>query len=398
MQITKIQPKYNYNINSLAQDKTRQDKTITPNNTNTAQTYNKIPVGYQFGAKINFTGGSEFFNPNRTVPHIDYEEYKAMKSPALQRFRKRYEKFHTDKNINKNELFDVKSGYLPLRSEKNMDEFIRIAKIYTQYKDQPIICLGRSPKWFLNAALWMQDGIDDYKFVAFSKYWYRPDREEGIKRINHAAPTEKEITAYRKYLKRIKADPQTIVDNMEKTGKRTVITDYICSGKGASSFLEVLSEYAKDLGILDKFAKSIQIVGIGSMEYMEILNPYADTLSEPRVIMPPLLQDHSWKIPQTFHNMDYCMFQEMLLNQNANECRSTYYPHEAWTIYKPDQFKTGLIKDMKKVKEIKQQLKGYDKISHFTPAMYDYRNLLNFRILDALSVRGILKLVHHSKI
>ena len=395
MQITRIQPKYNYNINTPVQTKTEEQSLAQTTET---KAYKQIPVDYRFGAKINFTGNSEFFNPNRTVPHIDYEEYKAMNPPAIKRFRKRYEQFNTDKHINKNELFDVKNGNLPLRSEQNMDEFIRIAKIYSKYKDQPIIFLGRSPKWFLNAALWMKDGIDDYTFVAFSKYWYRPDPQEGIRRINSSAPTEKEITAYRKYLKRIKADPQTIVDHMEKTGKRTVITDYICSGKGASSFLEVLSEYAKDLGILDKFAKSIEIVGIGSMEYMEILNPYADTLSEPRVIMPSLLQDHSWRIPQTFHNMDYSMFQEMLLNQNANECRSTYYPHETWTVYKPDQFKTGLIKDMKKVKEIKQQLKGYDKISHFTPAMYDYRNLLNFRILDALSVRGLLKLVHHSKV
>ena len=35
-----------------------------------------------------------------------------------------------------------------------------------------------------------------------------------------AAPTKEEITAYRKYLKRAKADPKTIVDNFEKTGKK----------------------------------------------------------------------------------------------------------------------------------------------------------------------------------
>lgn len=91
------------------------------------------------------------------------------------------------------------------------------------------------------------------------------------------------------------------------------------------------------------------------------------------------------------------MFREMLLNQNTNECRSTYYPHEAWTVYKPDQFKTGLIKDMKKVKEVRAQLKGFDQISHFTPAMYDYRNLLNFWILDNLDKRGLLKANHKSK-
>ena len=53
--------------------------------------------------------------------------------------------------------------------------------------------------------------------------------------------------------------------------------------------------------------------------------------------------------------MDYEVFKDMLINQNTNECRSTYYPHDAWTIYKPDKFKTGLIKDMKKVKKMEKQ-------------------------------------------
>lgn len=94
------------------------------------------------------------------------------------------------------------------------------------------------------------------------------------------------------------------------------------------------------------------------------------------------------------------MFKEMLINQNTNECRSTYYPHETWTVYKPDKFKTGLIKDMKKVKEMVKELKssGEKSMSSFTPAMYDYRNLLNFRILDALNERGLLKLIHKSKV
>ena len=139
-----------------------------------------------------------------------------------------------------------------------MDEFIKTAKIYSKYKDQPIICLGRSPKWFLNAALWMKDGIDDYKFVAFSKYWYWPDKVEGVKKMSpQFCPTDKEVAEYRKYLNRIKADPKTIVDNFEKTGKKTVITDYISTGKGVASFLDVMGNYADDLGILEKFSKEV---------------------------------------------------------------------------------------------------------------------------------------------
>ena len=108
----------------------------------------------------------------------------------------------------------------------------------------------------------------------------------------------------------------------------------------------------------------------------------------------------SYNITQEFYDMEYNMFKEMLINQNTNECRSTYYPHETWTIYKPDRFKTGLITDMKKVKQMLKELKSTNQrtMSSFTPAMFDYRNLLNFRILDALNERGLLKAIHRSKI
>lgn len=359
-----------------------------------SQKFSSIPYNYRYGADIHF---GEFFDPNRTVPHIDYEEYMAMRQPAKRLMRLKYKNF--DKKLIVEELFDPKDRKMPLQSEKNMDEFIKTAKIYSKYKDQPIICLGRSPKWFLSAALWMENGIKDYKFVAFSGFWHRPDAREGIVKMASAAPNEKEVAAYRKYLDRLKVDPKTIVDHMEQTGQKTVITDYICSGKGACSFLDVMANYADDLGILEKFSKAIQIVGIGSMDYIEELNPYADALSEPEVPMPEKLRPFRKNIKQEFYNMDYLMFREMLLNQNTNECRSTYYPHSMWPIYKPDRFKTGLIKDSKKLKVMLEEAKGPKKVlSHFTPTMFDFRNLLNFRILDALNERGLLKAAHRTKL
>ena len=395
MQISKIQ------FNSI-QNLNYQNNTIKNNVKESAPTtpaikYAEIPPNYYFGAKINFKGGSEFFDPNRTMPHIDYEEYKAMNENTKTRFRKRYLNFDKDPYIDKSELVDSKFLYMPLRTERTMNEFLKTASIYNKYKDQPIICLGRSPKWFLNASLWMKGGIEDYKFVAFSRYWYRPDYREGVKRFDDKGPTEKEVLAYRKYLKRIQADPLTIVKHMKETGQKTVITDYIYSGKGCTSFLEVMGDYAKDQGVLEEFSKSIQIVGIGSLEYIEDMHPDADEIDIPSVHMPPVLKPYEKNIKQEYYDMDYMMFREMLLNQNTNECRSTFYPHEAWTVYKPDQFKTGLITDMKKVKEVREQLKGFDQISHFTPAMYDYRNLLNFWILDNLYQRDLLKPNHKSK-
>lgn len=396
MLVTRIQANNFTNLNPQISVAKKQSNEINKSQNTTASAYHKIPAGHRYGANIHF---GEFFDPNRTVPHIDYEEYMAMKEPAKKRFRKRYENFFKDPIINTEEMFDQNYRYMPLRTEREMDNFIKTASIYKKYKEQPIISLGRSPKWFLNAALWMKDGIDDYKFVAFSTYWNKPDPIEGMIRIPENAPTEKEELAYRKYLKRIKADPQTIVDNMQKTGKKTVITDYLFSGKGACSFLEIMGNYAKDLGILEEFSKSIQIVGIGSMEYVEE-RTRQEYISEPKAFIPNVLRPFEKNIKQEFYDMDYYMFKNMLINQNTNECRSTYYPPRTWTIYKPDQFKTGLVKDIKKVKEMIKQLKANHErtMSSFTPAMFDFRNLLNFRILDGLNERGILKAIHKSKI
>ena len=86
--------------------------------------------------------------------------------------------------------------------DETMKKFIEASKIYLNYKDQPIICLGRSPKWFLNTAFWMKDGVPEYNFVAFSKYWFIKDPNGDLRRMNHVAPSEEQEFAYRKYLNR----------------------------------------------------------------------------------------------------------------------------------------------------------------------------------------------------
>lgn len=336
-----------------------------------------------------------YIHPKRTIPDINYEDYVSMKPHKREFYRKRINDFDKILAENENDIFDKKYKTLPLKTERNMDEFLKTSKIYTKYKEQPIICLGRSPKWFLNTALWMKDGIDNYNFVAFSKFWYWPDKQEGMRRMASVAPTKEEITAYRKYLNRIQADPKTIVENYEKTGKKTVITDYISTGKGVTSFLEILSDYADDLGLLEKFSKSIQIVGIGSIDYLESRNMSEDEISRPKVIMPLKLCPYGRNIKQEFYNMNPSMFEEMLINQNTNECRSSYYPHEAWTVYNPDRFKTGLIKDMKKVRALMDNQRLNEKtFNNFSPKLGDFRNFLQFRILDALNIRGILRETH----
>ena len=378
---------FNNNFNLSIADNRKTTPQYYGNNTTLSNIY--------YTSNVNF---KSIYKAEKTVPDIDFTEYKEMSDVTKERYRKVYKSFQINKSINKDDLFDPKFISLPLQSEAKLEKFFEISKEYLKYKDQSIICLGRSPKWFLNAALWMKDGIEHYKFVAFSKYWYTPDKEEGARKIQRMAPTEEEEAAYKKYLKSIKADPKGIINEAKKTGKKVIITDYVCTGKGMCSFLDLVGRYAEEQGVLEEFANSIEIVGIGSLDYMEELNPYAEYIPTPSVPLPQILWPYYNKIPQHFHDMDYNVFRDMLLNQNTNECRSTYYPHDAWTLYKPHQFKTGLIKDLKKVDDLIKRSKTERCTTSFKPAMADYRNLLNFRILDGLNKRGLLKLKHVPKI
>ena len=180
----------------------------------------------------------------------------------------------------------------------------------------------------------------------------------------------------------------------KKTGKKVVITDYIGFGKGFCSFLDLMSEYAEEDGILEEFANSIRIVTIGCEEYRsEFFHP-EDDIPYPRVQMPERLREYSNVIEQEYHDMPLNVFEQMLINENTNECRSTYYPHEAWTAYKPYNVKTGMI-GKKKLEELREKNPRY--LNNFTPAMCDFRNLLNFRILDYMEQNGILRESLNSK-
>lgn len=153
-----------------------------------------------------------------------------------------------------------------------------------------------------------------------------------------------------------------------------------------------MSDYADNMGILEKFSKSIQIVGIGSMEYLEKFHYEDEEISTPEVMMPEKLKKYKNNIKQEYHDLSYPMFEQMLLNQNTNECRSSYYPHQAWTVYQPDRFRTGLIKDFNKVDKLAEQHQMPHKtFNNFRAEMGDFRNYLRFRILNGLQKRHLLK-------
>ncbi len=403
MQINRIQFNYgsamgllqsrvnNNNSTSLNNIKQNQDYQTSP--------YKKLPLNFKYSMPISFSG---FSDVNATVPDIEFEEYNAMTETTKKRMRKRYEKFFNDKSINRKELYDTRHfQYMPLDNEQKFDEFIKFSSLYNEFKDRKIVCIGRSPKWFLNTSVWMKDGIDSYDFAAFSGNWFKRDPEFGITPVKAAMPTEREYKAYKRYLKQKGLDPLSIVKNTEKTGKRTIFTDYIQTGRGVSSFLDIMSRIAKEQGVLEQFSKSIEIIGIGSREYNEMLNPFSEYSETPEALYPENLRPYEKNIKQKFYSMPADIQIDMLINQNTNECRSTYYPHTAWTLYNPDTFKTGMVRDMKKIEAVAKELKDVTKhkaVSSFSPAMRDYRNLLNFRILDGLAKRGLLTAKHISKV
>ena len=162
------------------------------------------------------------------------------------------------------------------------------------------------------------------------------------------------------------------------------------------SFLDVMSEFAEDDGILDKFANSIRIVGIGCLDYQKrfVRGGEDRGVDTPRVPMPPRLEKYYRVIPQEFHDMPLKVFEEMLINENTNECRSTYFPHGSWTLYNPKNFRTGKMSSQKLIELRKKHPRGY---ATFNPTMKDYRNLLNFRILDYLAQHDMLRENMNSK-
>lgn len=376
-----------FNTNKYLKNISVNKNQKTENNVTDYQT-NKTGFFPYFSSLISFKA------ERRSIPNIEHEEYKAMSETKKEILRKKLQSFAL--TVKTDEMFDERDLRLPLLSDKDMKDFVEISSVYNKFKDNEIICLGRSPKWFLNTSLWMKDGIERYTFVPFSQNWYRWDENEGMRRLNFIAPTEKEEEAYFRFLKHKKVDPLTLVQKYKETGKKIVITDYIQSSKGITSFLDVLSRFAVQQNVpLKDLAESLYIVGIGSLQYTENFYHDDEDFSVPRAKMPVLLRDYDHLIKQEFHDMTYPVFEQMLLNRNSNECRSTFYPHNLWTAFNPEKYKTGMMSE-EKMKAL--QLVYPANKADFTPAMKDFRNLLNFRILDYLNKNDLLKEKHNSKL
>jgi len=384
--ISPISFKNNYSLQFAA-----QKKSILGNNNSQRNLPSNAPYAAYAVGKATPSFGV------RLTGDIEYDQYVKMTDKEKQLLRLRYDQFYELTNLE--ELHfprDKKSDKLPLRHDDDMKDFLDLSASYNKYRENKIICVGRSPKWFLNASIWMKGGIENYSFAAFSDNWYHrngygvgPKQYKDEKKM----PTEKEYNAYKKYMKSIKCDPVSIVKAAKKTGKPVIITDYIHSGCGLASYLDLMSQMAEEQGVLDEFAHSIQLFTMGSIEYIDDLG-YDSWYAIPRVILPERLQPYNGVIKQEFHDMSASVLRSILIDKNTNECRSTYYPHSAWTVYNPKKYKTGII-EPEKLKEKPRVRDG--EVNTYTDAMKDYRNLMNFRILDYLHQNDMLKEKHRTR-
>lgn len=333
----------------------------------------------------------------RIVDNIEHEDYIKYTPEQKERLREKYNKFY--ELVDLDQLFVKRKpglNFLPLKNNDDMADFVNLSSDYNAFRKNKIICVGRSPKWFLNTSIWMKGGIEDYSLAAFSSNWYHRNMlglGPKLYRDNDKAPTEMQANAYKRYMRGIKCDPVSLIKRAQKSGRPIIITDYIHSGAGLTSYLDLMSKFAEDAGVLDEFAKSIELFTMGSLEYIDDLG-YDSWYSIPRVILPERLEPYSNDIKQHFHNMSASVLKSILIDKNTNECRSTYYPPVAWTVYNPMKYRTGLISD-ERLKEMPRVKDGI--INNYTNAMRDYRNLMNFRILDYLYTNGLLKEKHKTR-
>ena len=239
-----------------------------------------------------------FTGSKRLTENIEYEQYVNLTEKQKEELRCKYNNFYN--LIDVNELYSSKypkEGALPLSKERDMQDFLRVAESYNKYRSNKIICVGRSPKWFLNASIWMKNGIEDYSFAAFSSYWYSRNHlglGPKLYKIEERLPTEKEVSAYRHYMKKINCDPVSIVRKAQKSGLPVIITDYIHSGGGLTSYLDLMSQFAEKAGVLDDFVQSIELFTMGSVEYLDTLG-YVNYFALPTALMPEKLQNYKIK-------------------------------------------------------------------------------------------------------
>lgn len=197
--------------------------------------------------------------------------------------------------------------------------------------------LGESPSWIIFVAELLTRGSEardeskpnpkiEFGNIAFSGSFLARESDTPAAHVKFQTttnmPTEEEVRKYRKYLKRIKMDPETIIQRRQNEGVKTIITDYTNTGKGFASFIYILCDWAQEDSKVDQLKKALRLINLN------ISSTAIKGLS-----LPAPLGDLSFDtllIQQRENEFGGNLIQKLANNDAAGCRRVPHYSHEKW--------------------------------------------------------------------
>lgn len=129
------------------------------------------------------------------------------------------------------------------------------------YPNDTIYALGQSPAYIIAAARFIKEmsegSSDQFHHITFSGKWWGT-HGAGFT-LNSETPSKESILHYRTHLEHIECTPEKIVERMRTKKQKTIIVEYTLSAESLYSFLHILSEWSKELGLLEKVAQSLEV-------------------------------------------------------------------------------------------------------------------------------------------
>ena len=160
------------------------------------------------------------------------------------------------KNVTQNDciVLEEHPNYFLNKPENLGLLFDNAAHLISLFPTQTIVGLGQSPAWILEAAKIQDSNPERLKLVAFSGGWYGSD----LRLDTAGKPKPDVVMLYREYLTTIGLSPQQIINN-HSAANRLVIVEHTHSGKGLKSFLEILTDWAREDRYLNSLKSSLHV-------------------------------------------------------------------------------------------------------------------------------------------
>lgn len=169
-------------------------------------------------------------------------------------------------------IFEGRSYFLD--SGQNRSHLLENAKhLISKFPCGRVLGLGQSPGWILEQCKLIDSDPGRFDLVAFSGGWYTGSTS--LRLDTMCKPNKEDIDCYRKYLSEKKLEPLSIIG--EHTPESPlVIVEHTHSGKGLKSFLEILTNWAKDLGVFDDLKTRLHVHLIVGEDSLSSHLPYVE--------------------------------------------------------------------------------------------------------------------------